>query len=130
MFIEEFSEELQFGLRDGVDRTYRRGLSVLQFDFEVVRPMRIKRVGAFLIEDVWKVMVFFRNSGEVDGCIGDRRAGLCGHLGKGKLEDFSTVHPADASECSCIDKGDFWCFELRRFFTGSRVRSCLRGGGL
>ena len=117
-------------MRDGVDQTYRRGLSILQFDFEVVRPMRIKRVGSFLVEDVRKVMVFFRDGGEVDGCIRDRRAGLCGRLGKGKLEDFSTVHSADASECSCIDEGDFWCFELRRFFTGSRVWSCPRGRGL
>ena len=117
-------------MRDGVDRTYRQGLSILQFNFEVVRPMRIKCVGLFLVEDVRKVMVFFRDGGEVDGCIGDRRVGLCGHLRKGKLEDFNTVHSADASECSCVDEGDFWCFELRRFFTGSRVRSCPRGGGL
>ena len=85
-------------MRDRIDQTYQQGLSILQFDFEVIRPMRIERVGSFLVENIWKVMVFFQNSGEVDGCIGDFRMGLCGHLRKGKLEDFSTIHPADASK--------------------------------
>ena len=123
-------EELEFGLRDGVDRAYRRGLSVLQFDFEVVRPVRIERIGSFLVEDVQKVVVFFRDRAEVDGCIGDRRAGLCSHLREGKLEDFGAVHPADASECSCIDESDFWCFELWSCFTGIGDWCCQRGRGL
>ena len=55
-------------------------------------------------------MVFFRDIGEVNRCIGVHGVSLCGHLKAGKLEDFDAVHPTDASKCSCIDKGDFWCF--------------------
>ena len=57
-------------------------------------------------------MVLFWDRAEVDGCMRDRRAGLCGHLREGKLEDFSAVHPVDASKCGHVDEGDFWCFEL------------------
>ena len=86
--------------------------------------MRVECAGSFLVEDVWKVVVFFRDGAEVDGCIGDRGAGLCSHLRDGKLEDFSAIHPADASECGRADEGNFQCFKLWSYFTGIRDRCC------
>ena len=92
--------------------------------------MRIECASSFLVENVWKVVVFFRDGAEVDGCIGERGVTLCGHLREGKLEDFSAVHPTDASECGHIDKGDFWCFEVQSYFTGIGDWCCQQGGGL
>ena len=80
--------------------------------------MRIECAGSFLVENVRKVVVFFLDGAEVNKCIGECRVGLCGHLREGKLEDSSAIHPMDASECSHIDKGDFWCFKLRSYFMG------------
>ena len=90
--------------------------------------MRIEFVCSFLVKNVQKVVVFFQNRGEVDGCIGGCGASLCSHLRKGKLEDFSTIHPVDASECSCVDEGNFQCIELWSFFVGSGGQR--RGRGL
>ena len=83
--------------------------------------MRIGCAGSFLVEDVWKVVIFFRDGAEVDGCIRECRAGLCSHLREGKLEDFSAIHPTDASECSCVDEGNFWCFKLRSCSWGLEI---------
>ena len=94
MFIEEFTEELEFSLGDGVDQAYHWGLSIFQFNFEVIGPMRIECAGSFLVENVWKVMVFFRDGAEVNRCIRGHGAGFCSHLGEGKPEDFSDIHPA------------------------------------
>ena len=69
--------------------------------------MRIECAHLFLVENAWKVVVFFRDGAEVDGCIRDHRVGLCGHLREGKLEDFGAVHPVDTSECGYVDEGDF-----------------------
>ena len=52
------------------------------------------------------------------------------NLRKGKLEDFSAIHSMDASKCSHIDEGNFWCFELQRFFAGNGDQCCQRGRGL
>ena len=46
--------------------------------------MRIEHAGSFLVEDVQKVVVFFRDGAEVNGCIGEGGVGLCGHLKEGK----------------------------------------------
>ena len=78
--------------------------------------VRIKHAGSFLVENVQKVMVFFMDGAEVDRCIREYVTGLCGHLREGKPEDLSAIHPADTNKCSHIDKGNFWCFELWRFF--------------
>ena len=75
MFIKEFGEKLEFSLRNGVDWAYWQGLSALYFDFEVIRPVRIECAGLFLVENVWKVVVFFRDGTEVDGCIRECREG-------------------------------------------------------
>ena len=82
--------------------------------------MRIERAGSFLCEDVWKVVIFFRDGAEVNRCIGECGAGLCGHLRDGKLEDFSAIHPGDTSECGHVDEGNFRCFKLQSYFTGIR----------
>ena len=50
--------------------------------------MRIEYAGSFLVENIWKVVVFFRGGAEVNGCIRECRVGLCGHLREGKLEDL------------------------------------------
>ena len=92
--------------------------------------MRIECAGSFLVENIQKVMVFFRDGGEINRCIGDHRVGVCSHLREGKLEDFSAVYPVHASECSCVDKGDFWCFEFQSYFMVIRDQCCQRGGGL
>ena len=92
--------------------------------------MRIEFAGSFLVKNVQKVMVFFRDGAEVDRCIRECEAGLCSHLRGGKLKDFSSVHPTDASECGHIDKGDFWCFKPRSYFMGIGDRFFQRGGGL
>ena len=76
-------------------------------DFEVIRPVRIECDGSFLVENVQKVIVFFKDGAEIDGCIRECRVGLCSHLREGKLEDFSAIHPMDASECSHVDEGIF-----------------------
>ena len=42
--------------------------------------MRVERTGSFLVENVQKVVVFFRDGGEVDGCIRECGVGFCGNL--------------------------------------------------
>ena len=60
-------EELEFGLRDGVAWGYWWGLSIFQFNFEVIGPMRVENFGSFLVENVWKAIIFFRDRAEVHG---------------------------------------------------------------
>ena len=86
--------------------------------------MRVECAGSFLVENIWKVMVFFRDGAEVDGCIRECGVGLYGHLREGKLEDFSAVHSVDASECGCINEGDFGCFELQSYLMRIGNRCC------
>ena len=102
-------------------------MSALQINFEVIRPVRIEHAGSFLVENVWKVVVLFWDGAEVYGCIGGHGVGLCSHLREGKLEEFSAVHPKDASKCSHTDEGDFQCFKLRSYFTGIRDWCCQQG---
>ena len=80
--------------------------------------MRIECVCLFLVKDVWKVVVLFWNRGEVDRCIRGHGVGLCSHLRKGKLEDFSTVHPADAAAL------------MRAIFGASSFGGSLQGAGV
>ena len=83
---------------DRVDWAYQQGLSVFQFDFEVVKPVRIECVGSVLVENVQKVMVFSIDRAEVNGYIRGHGAGLCSHFREGKLEYFSAIHPMDTSK--------------------------------
>ena len=72
MFINEFSEGLEFGLRERVHGTDRRCSTFLQIDLKVVRSVQSEFVGLSFAEDISKVLVLFRNVREVRCFIRDR----------------------------------------------------------
>ena len=72
MFIDEFSEGLEFGLRERVHGTNRRCNTFLQIDFKVVRSVWRELVGLSFAENISEVLVLFRNVREVGRFVGDR----------------------------------------------------------
>jgi hypothetical protein len=64
--FNEGSEGTQFRWREGVCATRRRSLTFLKVNFEVVRAMFRECFRFTLAEDIRELMVFFRNTGEVD----------------------------------------------------------------
>jgi hypothetical protein len=64
--FNEGSEGTQFRQREGVHATRRRSLTFLKVDFEVVRVMFRECFCFTLAEDVGELVVFLRNTGEVD----------------------------------------------------------------
>jgi hypothetical protein len=66
VFIDEFSERLNFALREGVDRTERWSCSIFEINLQVVWSMRCGFVCFGLTEHVGEVMIFFRDGAHVD----------------------------------------------------------------
>jgi hypothetical protein len=64
--FNEGSEGTQLRRREGVHATRRRSLTFLKVDFEVVRAMFRECFRFTLAEDVGELVVFLRNTGEVD----------------------------------------------------------------
>jgi hypothetical protein len=64
--FNEGSEGTQFQWREGVHVTRRRSLTFLKVDFEVVRAMFRECFRFTLAEDIGELVVFLRNTGEVD----------------------------------------------------------------
>ena len=81
----------------------------------------IEHAGSFLVEDIQKVTVIFRDGAEVDGCIGECRVGLCSHLREGKLEDFSAIHPADAVNVAALTRAIFSALSFGVTSQGSEI---------
>ena len=65
IFVQEFAECLEFGRRQGVDRTWRGRLSFFQFNLQVVRPMRRKCASGNFAEHGGVFVVLRRDCGEV-----------------------------------------------------------------
>ena len=72
MFINEFSEGLEFRLREGVHGTNQRHSTFLQIYFKVLQSVWSKFVSLSFAEDISEVLVLFGNVGEVRCFIGDR----------------------------------------------------------
>jgi hypothetical protein len=64
--FNEGSEGTQLRWREGVHATRRRSLTFLKVNFEVVRVMFRECFRFTLAEDVGELVVFLRNTGEVD----------------------------------------------------------------
>ena len=77
MFIDEFLEGLEFGLRERVHGTNQRCSTFLQIDFKVVQSVCRELVGLSFAEDISKVLVLFGNVGEV-GCFIRDGSGFAG----------------------------------------------------
>ena len=86
MFIDEFLEGLEFGLRVRVHGTNRRCSTFLQIDFKVVRSVQRELVGLSFAEDISKVLVLFRNVGEVGHFVRDGS----GFAGDGWVGEMNT----------------------------------------
>jgi hypothetical protein len=71
--FNEGSEGTQFRRREGVHVTRRRSLTFLKVDFEVIRAMFRECFRFTLAEDIGELMVFLRNTGEVDQVSGRGR---------------------------------------------------------
>jgi hypothetical protein len=71
--FNEGSEGTQLRRREGVHATRRRSLTFLKVDFEVVRAMFRECFRFTLAEDVGELVVFLRNTGEVDRVSGRGR---------------------------------------------------------
>ena len=75
MFIDEFLEGLEFGLRERVHGTNQRCSTFLQIDFKVIQSVQRELVSLSFAEDISEVLVLFRNVGEV-GCFVRDRSGF------------------------------------------------------
>jgi hypothetical protein len=64
--FNEGLEGTQLQQREGVHATRRRSLTFLKVDFEVMRVMFRECFCFALAEDIGELMVFLRNTGEVD----------------------------------------------------------------
>jgi hypothetical protein len=64
--FNEGLEGTQLRWREGVHATRRRSLTFLKVNFEVVRVMFRECFRFTLAEDIGELMVFLRNTGEVD----------------------------------------------------------------
>jgi hypothetical protein len=71
--FNEGSEGTQLQWREGVHATRRRSLTFLKVDFEVVRAMFRECFCFTLAEDIGELVVFLRNTGEVDRVSGRGR---------------------------------------------------------
>ena len=65
MLIDELAKGLELGRREGVNPAGRRLGTRLEFNFKVIRAVRGKCLGFGLTEDVSKVVILFKNTGEV-----------------------------------------------------------------
>ena len=65
IFVQEFAEFLEFGGRQGVDRTWRGRLSFFQFNLQVVRPIRWKYASGNFAEHGGIFVVLRQDCGEV-----------------------------------------------------------------
>jgi hypothetical protein len=63
IFIKKFSESFKLDRRKGVYGAKGWSSPIFQIDFQIVRMMWRKLVGFPLIEDIRKLMVFWRYSG-------------------------------------------------------------------
>ena len=87
----------------GVDRTRRNGLSFLELDLEVVRPVRRKGVGLCVAENIRVVMIFRRNDGEIYVVWGSG-SGRRGPEEEAEL--YGARHFACTGESWCSNEGD------------------------
>jgi hypothetical protein len=71
--FNEGSEGTQFRWREGVHATRRRSLTFLKVNFEVVRAMFRECFRFTFAEDIRELVVFLRNTGEVDRVSGRGR---------------------------------------------------------
>ena len=65
MFIDEFSEGLEFGLRERVHGTNQRCSTFLQIDVKVIWLVQRELVGLSFAENISEVLVLFGNVREV-----------------------------------------------------------------
>ena len=84
MFIDEFSEGLEFGLRERVHGTNWRCSTFLQIDFKVVWSVQRELVGLSFAEDISEVLVLFGNVREVGRFVGDG-SGFAGYRWVGEM---------------------------------------------
>ena len=85
--IDELTKGLELGRREGVNPTGRRLGTWLELNFKVIRAMRGKCLGFGLTEDISKVMILFRNIGEV----GWRRVGARSLPREGRQQECKTL---------------------------------------
>ena len=66
IFVEELPESFQLCRRKGIECAEGRRGTFLKINLKIVWTMRREAVGLDLIEDICKLVVFWRNTGEVD----------------------------------------------------------------
>jgi hypothetical protein len=86
MIVNELAECLKLNLRKRIHCSDGRSSIVFNIDLKIIRSMRREFKGLLLAEDISKVMILWRNAGEIREIIRGRRgSGFGGDVG-GSLE--------------------------------------------